>query len=262
MHDETTPVNEPATFDRRTALGVLGGAALGAAAPAFARQEGASATGLTAADLGWDDSKKEYVLPTLPYAYDALEPHIDARTMEIHHDIHHAGYVRGMNGALRELAAIRAGEGEASMVKHWTKALAYHGFGHVNHTLFWMTMAPPSDGGGGQPGGELGAHIKADFGSFDGFAMQFKAAAGSVPGSGWGWLCLEPVGNNLLILQTEKQENMASMGVLPLLGVDVWEHAYYLKYQNRRGEYIDAFMNVINWTRVGTLYERAQGLRT
>jgi len=261
MDNETTPVNDASTFNRRTALGVLGGAALGAAAPAFARQDAAGAHGLTAADLGWDDSKKEYVLPPLPYAYDALEPHIDAQTMEIHHDRHHAGYVRGMNNALAQLAAIRAGEGDAGMVKHWTKTLAFHGSGHVNHTLFWMTMASPSEGGGGQPGGELGAHIKADFGSFDGFWMQFKAAAGSVEGSGWAWLCLEPVGNNLLILQSEKQQNMASMGVLPLLGVDVWEHAYYLKYQNNRGAYIDAFMQVVNWTRVGTLYERARSLR-
>jgi Fe-Mn family superoxide dismutase len=264
MQHETTSTNDAPTLDRRAAMGVLGGAALlGAAAPAFARrQEGGAAPGLSAADLGWDAAKGEYVLPPLPYAFDALEPHIDAQTMEIHHDRHHAGYVRGLNTALAKLAELRAGDADAGMVKHWTQALAFHGSGHVNHTLFWMTMAPADGGGGGTPGGALGAHIDADFGSFDGFAKQFKAAAGSVEGSGWAWLCLEPVGNNLLILQAEKQQNMASMGVMPLLGVDVWEHAYYLKYQNRRGDYINAFMDIINWTRVGTLYERARGLKS
>lgn len=249
-HDENPGI------DRRAALGVLGGvgaAALGAASPAFARQ---GAAGLSQADLGWDAARGEYVVPPLPYDYDALEPHIDEQTMRIHHDRHHAGYVRGLNNALAQLAAIRAGDGDSGMVKHWTQTLAFHGSGHINHTLFWMTMAPEGAGGGGRPSGALAAHIKRDFGSFNAFAAQFKAAAGSVEGSGWGWLVLEPVANRLMILQSEKQQNMASMGVLPLLGVDVWEHAYYLKYQNRRGDYIDAFMRVINWERVQALYER------
>jgi Fe-Mn family superoxide dismutase len=242
-----------------TSLGAIGVAAL--AAPTLGQTPAERAHGLSAEQMGWDPEKGEYVLPPLPYAYDALEPYIDARTMEIHHDKHHAGYVRGLNSSLANLAAIRAGEGDPSLVQHWTQKLAFHGSGHVNHTIFWLTMAPEGSGGGGTPSGALADAINRDFGSFDKFSAQFKGAAGSVEGSGWAWLVYEHIAGRLLILQAENQQKMASMGVMPLLGVDVWEHAYYLKYQNRRADYVKAFMNVINWDRVGGLYSMASAAR-
>lgn len=249
---------------RREAIGaisLLGVAAI--AGPACAQMSGGKREGaganrgaLTAAELGFDSEKGEYVVPALPYAYDALEPDIDAQTMKIHHDKHHAGYVRGLNRALGKLAQIRA-SGDASLIKHWSRELAFHGSGHVNHTLFWMTMAPIESGGGGRPSGALAQAIDRDFGSFDSFSAQFQAAAKAVEGSGWGWLAHEPVADKLLVMQGEKQQNMLMTGVTPILGVDVWEHAYYLRYQNRRGDYLKAFMNVINWPMVKRLYDRA-----
>ncbi len=271
MMNESTPKsvsgesNSVGTSRREVigAISLLGAAAI--AGPACAQmsgdkhgRSGASAGALTAAELGFDSSKGEYAVPALPYAYDALEPDIDAQTMKIHHDKHHAGYVRGLNKALGELANVRT-TGDASLIKHWSRELAFHGSGHVNHTLFWMTMAPRNAGGGGKPSGALAQAIEQEFGSFDGFSAQFQAAAKAVEGSGWGWLAHEPVADKLLVMQGEKQQNMLMTGVTPILGVDVWEHAYYLRYQNRRGDYLKAFMNVINWTMVGRLYERARG---
>jgi Fe-Mn family superoxide dismutase len=190
-----------------------------------------------------------YELPPLPYGYADLEPYIDAETMKLHHDIHHAGYVRKANAALAKLQEIRATGGDSiSQVKATTQALAFNLSGHVLHSMFWTNMKKD---GGGQPelGSDIGRLIKRDFGSFDAFAAHFQAAAGQVEGSGWGILAYEPLAQRLVILQVEKQQNMA-VGQVPLLGVDVWEHAYYLKYQNRRSEYIKAFMNVINWADV------------
>ena len=258
QHDTESSPNAP-VVSRRAAMASIG--ALGAAAvagPTIAQGGAQAAHGLSAKELGWDAEAGEYVLPPLPYAFDALEPHIDAQTMEIHHDRHHAGYVRGLNGALAALAAIRAGDGDASLIQHWTQKLAFHGSGHVNHTLFWLTMAPD---GGGQPGGALDEAISRDFGSFDAFSAHFQGAARSVEGSGWAWLVYEHIAGRLLILQAENQQKMASMGVVPLLGVDVWEHAYYLRYQNRRADYVSAFMNVINWDRVASLYAMASAGR-
>lgn len=249
--------NAGAGLSRRHAIAAIGALGAGAVAgPALAQRQSGH---ITQAQLGWDDDKGEYALPPLPYAYDALEPHIDEQTMRIHHGRHHAGYVAGLNRALGELAKIRAGEGEAALVKHWSRELAFHGSGHVNHALFWLTMAPPDQGGGGRPSGALAGAIDRDFGSFEKFEAHFKAAAGSVEGSGWAWLVLEPIARRLMIMQAEKQQDMASMGVVPLLGVDVWEHAYYLKYQNRRADYVGAFMHVANWGRVSSMYERAMG---
>jgi Fe-Mn family superoxide dismutase len=194
-------------------------------------------------DPGWDPASGRYVLPALPYAYEALEPHIDAQTMRLHHDIHHAGYVKGLNAALDALAEIRASARPAGEVKHWSRELAFHGSGHLLHTTFWHCMGPA----GGRPTGRIARQIDRDFGSFDAFASQFQAAAGAVEGSGWGLLVFEPLSRRLLVMQAEKHQNLTAWGVVPLVVVDVWEHAYYLKYQNRRQDYVSAFMNVINW---------------
>jgi Fe-Mn family superoxide dismutase len=250
---------DPAVISRREALGsvaALGAAAL--AAPVLAQGAGAGAHADPIHTAGWDSAKGEYILPPLPYAVGALEPHIDAQTMTIHHDKHHAAYVRGANKALAELAKIRAGEGDASLVKHWSRELAFHGSGHVNHTLLWMTMAAPGAGGGGKPTGELASQIDRDFGSFDAFAAQFKGASNAVEGSGWGWLCWEPASARLVVLTGEKQQNGTIWGSTPILGVDVWEHAYYLKHQNNRAAYVDAFMNVINWPAVADFLSHAR----
>jgi Fe-Mn family superoxide dismutase len=208
---------------------------------------------LDAAALGWDEAKGEFVLPPLPYAPEALEPHIDKATMELHHGRHHQAYVTGLNRALRELKDIREG-GNAALVQHWSRQLSFHGAGHVNHAIFWRTMAPAGQGGGGAPTGDLAAAITRDFGSFDAFSAHFKAAAQQVEGDGWAWLVLNTISRRLVIIQVQSQQDQIPFGMMPLLGVDVWEHAYYLKYQNRRADYVNAFMNVAAWGVVGRLY--------
>ena len=191
-----------------------------------------------------------YTLPPLPYGYGDLEPYIDAQTMKLHHDIHHAGYVRGANAAIAELEAIRKAGGDAVKdVRAVTDTLAFCGSGAVLHDLFWASMTP--HGGGDPPAdSDAGRMIKRDFGSFDAFRANFAAAAGQVQGSGWGILVYEPVAQRLMVLQAEKHQNLTVWGVVPLLVLDVWEHAYYLKYQNQRSAYIKAFMEIINWQTV------------
>ncbi|NDJ76859.1 MAG: superoxide dismutase [Chloroflexi bacterium] len=200
----------------------------------------------------------KYELPPLPYAYDALEPHIDEQTMRLHHDKHHLGYVNGLNKALEKLEAARSA-GDFAMVKHWSREAAFHGSGHLLHTVFWPNMAPAGNGGGGAPSGALADQINKDFGSFDNFKAHFSAAAKAVDGSGWGLLVWEPVGGQLAVLQAEKHHNLTQWGVVPLLVIDVWEHAYYLKYQNNRGGYVDAFWNVVNWADVAERFKAARG---
>ncbi|GJQ28529.1 MAG: superoxide dismutase [Phycisphaerae bacterium] len=204
--------------------------------------------------LGWDAVKGDYVLPALPYAANALEPYIDAKTMEVHHGKHHAAYVAGANKAVTELFRIREG-GDAGLVKHWSRELSFHLGGHVNHCLFWRMMAPAGKGGGGQPDGLLAAAITRDFGSYEKFLAHFKAAAVQVEGGGWSWLVYDPHSTRLLIVQQEKQQDMMPTGMRPLLGLDVWEHAYYLKYQNQRSSYVDAWFNVVNWPFVQCLFD-------
>ena len=246
------------TMSRRKAIGALGGlSALGLASGAFA-QDGNN-TESTQQTLGWDETKGEYTLPDLPYGYAALEPAIDEQTMRIHHTKHHAGYVRGLNRALGELAKIRSGSGDAGLIKHWSRELSFHGGGHLNHTLFWQGMKPASQGGGGIPEGRIARLIDRDFGSFDGFWTHFSAAAKAVEASGWAWLVYEPVGNRLMVNQMEKQQDMLVTGCVPLVGIDVWEHAYYLKYQNKRADYVEAFKSVINWQRADRLLRQAMG---
>lgn len=258
--DELMPgVEVGGSVSRRAALGALG--ALGAAAvvPGAFGQGVRGEASLTAEELGWDEERGEYVLPRLPYGYDALEPHIDEETMRLHHGKHHAGYVAGLNRALVKLAEIRDGSGDAGLTVHWSRELAFHGSGHLNHVIFWLVMAPPSEGGGERPTGELAKQIDRDFGSFERFAEHFQGAARSVEASGWAWLVYEPVARKLLVMQSEKHQNLTIWGVVPLLGIDVWEHAYYLTYQNRRAEYVGAFMRVVNWSRVAQLYARSRG---
>ena len=243
--------------DALTTLSAMSAAAL--AAPALAQPEkpGAAKPPANPLPLGWDQAKGEYVLPPLPYDKAALEPHIDAQTMKLHHDKHHAAYVAGLNKALKELKNIRDGGGDASLIKHWSREVSFNGSGHVNHTLFWHMMAPAGKGGGGQPTGRLATAIDQSFGSFDKFVAQFKAAAAQVEGGGWAWLVYEAAAKQLLVIQEEKQQDMMLTGCRPILGIDVWEHAYYLKYQNKRADYVSAFMNVANWGTCQDLFEKA-----
>lgn len=206
---------------------------------------------------GWDAANAVYKLPALPYDKGALEPHIDAQTMEIHLTKHHKGYVDGANKAVAELRNVREGGGDVNLVKHWSRELSFHLSGHINHCLFWQLMAPAGKGGGGIPTGELAKAIERDFGSLEKFQAHFKAAAQQVEGGGWAWLGVDRLSKRLLIAQQEKQQDMLPTAISPILGVDVWEHAYYLKYQNKRADYLSAFMNVINWKNVATLFEQA-----
>ncbi len=257
-----TGIETPASgaLPRRAMLATLGvgAAALIGVERAVAQTTTAAAArgNLTPKQLGWDTRTGRYVLPDLPYGYDALEPHIDTRTMRLHHDKHHAGYVRGLNGALDALEQIRSGSGSTAEVKRWSRQLAFNGSGHFLHTVFWHCMGPD---GGGRPSGVARDLIKSDFGSFRSFSAHFKAAAGSVEGSGWGLLVFEPTSRRLMVMQAEKHQNLTAWGVTPLVAVDVWEHAYYLKYQNRRKDYVNAFMNVINWDFVERKLEGLMG---
>ncbi|MCB9231504.1 MAG: superoxide dismutase [Bacteroidia bacterium] len=198
-----------------------------------------------------------FELPKLPYAYDALEPHIDARTMEIHHSKHHAGYTNNLNNAIagtplenQSIESILKNISKASM------AVRNNGGGYYNHRLFWEIMGP---GAGGEADGAVGAAINKTFGSFADFKQQFSNAAGTRFGSGWAWLCKHSDGR-LEICSTANQDNPlmdvegAGCGGTPILGLDVWEHAYYLNYQNRRPDYIASWFNVVNWNKVNELF--------
>jgi Fe-Mn family superoxide dismutase len=197
-------------------------------------------------------------LPPLPYDYKALEPYIDEQTMHLHHDIHHKGYVDGLNNAEKKLAEARAA-GDYALVKHWSREAAFHGSGHFMHALFWPNMAPAGKGGGGEPTGALAEQIKKDFGSFDAFKKHYSAAAVAVEGSGWAVLAWQPQGKQLVILQSEKHQQLTQWGTVPLLVLDVWEHAYYLKYQNKRAAYVEAWWNVVNWADVAARFAKARG---
>ena len=195
-------------------------------------------------------------LPNLPYASDALEPHIDARTMEIHHGKHHAGYVAKLNGALEGHAALQAKSVEdlirdlASVPEAIRGAVRNNGGGHANHTLFWTVMSP---NGGGEPTGALANAITSAFGGFADFKKQFSDAAATRFGSGWAWLSVD--GGTLKVESTPNQDSPLMEGRTPILGLDVWEHAYYLHYQNRRPDYIAAWWNVINWDEVARRFD-------
>lgn len=198
-------------------------------------------------------------LPELPYSNDALEPHFDAKTMEIHHDKHHKGYTDKLNAAIEgtELENQSIEEILKNVSKH-SGAVRNNGGGFYNHSLFWKTLSP---NGGGQPSGELMDKINSAFGSFEDFKKKFSEAAATRFGSGWAWLCVKD--GSLVVCSTPNQDNpmmdvSEGCGGTPILGLDVWEHAYYLKYQNKRPEYIEAFWNVVNWDEVSKLYEEAK----
>jgi len=195
-----------------------------------------------------------FELPELPYAHDALEPHIDAKTMEIHHGKHHAGYTSKLNNAIE--GTEMEGKSIEDLLKNHAdnKAVRNNGGGFYNHSLFWKVMSP---NGGGEPSGELADAINDAYGSFDKFKEEFSNAAATQFGSGWAWLCVHP-GGKVEVCSTPNQDNTlmpnTGCGGTPILGLDVWEHAYYLNYQNRRPDYISAFFNVINWDQVAKNY--------
>ncbi|MEI4928708.1 superoxide dismutase [Aeromonas caviae] len=200
-----------------------------------------------------------HTLPALPYAYDALEPHIDAKTMEIHHSRHHQTYVTNLNAALADLPELAALPLEAllaridSLPAQVQGAVRNHGGGHANHSLFWQVMSPQ---GGGEPDGELAAAMERDLGGLEAFKQAFTQAALSRFGSGWAWLVVDGRGK-LQVVSSANQDSPLMEGLTPILGLDVWEHAYYLKYQNKRPDYIAAFYNVIDWNEVARRYVAA-----
>ena len=200
-------------------------------------------------------------LPDLPYAANALEPHIDERTMQIHHGKHHNAYVTNLNNALEGHGDLQGKSAEElisnldAVPENIRTAVRNNGGGHVNHTMFWEIMSP---NGGGQPTGELADAINSTFGSFDEFKAKFKAAATGQFGSGWAWLGLNNNGE-LHVHGTPNQDNPMMQGHKPIMGIDVWEHAYYLKYQNLRPDYIDAWWNVVDWNAVNERYKKAKG---
>ena len=190
---------------------------------------------------------KTYTLPPLPYAYNALEPHISEQIMKLHHDKHHNAYVTGANAAMEKLDKARKGELQID-VKAVLRDYGFNADGHILHSLFWTNMAPPGKGGGGTPGGRLADRINQDFGSFDKFKAQFSDASKTVEGSGWAMLVYEPVSDQLIISQIEKHNlnHIAQSAVI--VCSDLWEHSWYLQYLNDKARYVDAWWNVVNWS--------------
>jgi len=205
-----------------------------------------------------ENTMAKFELPKLPYDFNALEPNIDARTMEIHHGKHHAGYVAKLNGAVEgtELEKLSLEDLMKNISKYPT-AVRNNGGGHYNHSLFWTVMSP---NGGGNPSGDLADAINSTFGSFDNFKKQFSDAAATRFGSGWAWLVVSD--GKLVVTSTPNQDNplmdLTDVHGTPILGIDVWEHAYYLNYQNRRPDYVSAFYNVINWDEVARRFKEAK----
>ncbi len=204
----------------------------------------------------------DMTLPELPYGYDALEPHIDSETMKIHHDKHHAGYVAKLNAALNDSAPDWQKKPIEEIVANYKElpeaiqtAVRNNGGGHFNHSLFWTMMAPA--GKTGKPSDAVTKAINDGFGSMDEFKKQFTAKAAGQFGSGWGWLVMD-ANRKFSCVGTANQDNPVNNGLVPLLGIDVWEHAYYLKYQNKRADYITAWFNVVNWNRVNELFVSAK----
>ena len=194
-----------------------------------------------------------YELPDLPYAFDALEPHISAEIMELHHDKHHAAYVAGANAALEALAAAREA-GDLAAINLWEKNLAFNLGGHTNHSIFWKNLSP---NGGGEPTGELAEAINRDFGSFEKFKAHFSAAATSLQGSGWAVLGYDHIAGRLIIEQLTDQQGNTSINFTPLLMLDMWEHAFYLQYKNVKADYVKAVWNVFNWDDVAERFAAA-----
>jgi Fe-Mn family superoxide dismutase len=195
-----------------------------------------------------------YTLPELPYDYKALEPHLAGRILELHHDKHHKAYVEGANKVLERLQEARA-TGDFGSINQLEKNLAFHLSGHILHSLFWKNMSPD---GGDKPTGELAAAIDEHLGSFDQFRSQFSEAANNVQGSGWAALSWEPVGKRLIVEQVYDHQGNVGQGGPPLLVLDMWEHAFYLQYENRKGEWVDAFWNLVDWYDVSTRFAKTR----
>jgi superoxide dismutase, Fe-Mn family len=202
-----------------------------------------------------------FTLPDLPYAFDALEPHIDAKTMEIHHDKHHKAYVDNLNAALEKHPEFQAGDDVDALLRRINEvpddirgAVRNNGGGHSNHSMFWQIMGP---GGGGEPTGAVAEAIASTFGGFAGLKEKLVTAGKGRFGSGWAWLVWD--NGQLAVTDTANQDSPLMDGKFPILGIDVWEHAYYLKYQNRRPDYLDAWFNTVNWDEVNRRFERARG---
>ena len=198
----------------------------------------------------------EYTLPELAYDYDALEPHLSARILELHHGKHHKAYVDGANTVLEKLAQARATD-EYGSINQLEKNLAFHLSGHILHSIFWKNMSPT---GGGKPEGDLAAAVDEHLGSFDALQNQLTEAAMNVQGSGWGALSWEPVGRRLIIEQVYDHQGNVGQGGPPLLVLDMWEHAYYLQYENRKAEWVEAFWNIVDWSDVATRFQAARRL--
>lgn len=201
-----------------------------------------------------NSSYKKHVLPELSYKYEALEPYIDRETMQLHHSIHHKAYVDGLNKAEIELSKLRQ-SGDYSLIEHWSKKAAFHGGGHFLHTLFWESMTTSNKQSKSAKGGVLEDNkikkmIIRDFSSFENFKNHFSNAAISVEGSGWAVLHFRKEDSKLIILQAENQHKLSSWGTVPILAIDVWEHAYYLRYKNKRSDYVQAWWNIVNWDAV------------
>ena len=229
-------------------VAMLGMTAASGTAMGMMRTEGASTGAFEGAYNG-----DVYTLPDLPYAYDALEPLYDERTLRIHHDRHHAGYVRGLNSTLQKLDSARRADDYVS-IKALSRDLAFNGSGHVLHTLFWHSMSPERPA---MPD-RLGESLALSFGSVDAAKAQFAAATKAAEGSGWGLLVYEPIADTMIVMQAEKHQNLTMWGVVPLLVCDVWEHAYYLQYANDRGKWVDNFMQMANWPFAAANLRRAR----
>jgi Fe-Mn family superoxide dismutase len=196
----------------------------------------------------------EYTLPDLPYDYGALEPHISGRIMELHHDKHHATYVAGANAALARLAEARE-SGALDAVNLFEKNLAFNLAGHINHAIFWRNLSPD---GSDRPDGALGEAIDAHFGSFDAFSKHFAAVALGIQGSGWAVLAWDSVGQKLVVFQLYDHQGNLPLGVVPILLLDMWEHAFYLDYVNVKGDYVKAWWNIVNWADAAERFEQAR----
>ncbi|GAA4694202.1 superoxide dismutase [Kocuria gwangalliensis] len=197
---------------------------------------------------------EKFTLPDLPYDYAALEPHISAQIMQLHHDKHHNTYVTGANTALEKMEEARA-NGDAAGAAKLSKDLQFNLGGHINHSIFWKNLSPE---GGDKPEGELAAAIDNFFGSFDNFREHFTAVATTIQGSGWAILAYEPIAGNLVIEQMYDQQNGVPVATIPLLQLDMWEHAFYLDYQNVKADYVKAFWNIVNWADVAERFEKAR----
>ncbi|KEZ40734.1 hypothetical protein SAPIO_CDS8679 [Scedosporium apiospermum] len=222
--------------------------------PALRAALRAGAARPVAALSGTSFARGQATLPDLPYDYNALEPYISAKIMELHHSKHHQTYVNGFNTALQAIAEAES-KGDLTKAAAQAPLINFHGGGHVNHSLFWENLAPSSRDGGGEPSGALRSAIDEDFGSFDALRKEINAALTGIQGSGWAWLVKDKTTGTLSVVTRANQDPVTG-NLAPLLGIDAWEHAYYLQYENRKAEYFDAIWNVLNWKTVAQRFEK------